>query len=109
MVGVVRERNLDAFDLAQELRVARGDLGTELEDAVELLDLREPERGREVVEAVVVAEARVREPFAGVAAALVGEALQERPLLLGLHGDRAALARRHLLVRVEGEDGRRAA
>ena len=108
MVLVVRERNLDAFDLAQKLRVARGDPGTELEDAVELLDLREPERSRDVVEAVVVAEARMREPLARVAPTLVGKALQERPLLLGLHGDGAALPRRHLLVRVEGEDGRRA-
>ena len=37
------------------------------------------------------------------------EALQERPVLLRLHGDGTPLPRRHLLVRVEGEDGRSAA
>jgi hypothetical protein len=57
VVGVVREGELHAVDLAQKLGVVRGDLGTELQDAVELLELRKPERGRDVVEAVVVAEA----------------------------------------------------
>ncbi len=56
MIGVVGERQLDALDPAEHLPVARGHLGAQLEDPVELLDLREPERRRDVVEAIVVAE-----------------------------------------------------
>ena len=66
---------------------------SEGEDLVELLDLGEPDGGGEVVEAVVVAEARVLEPAARVGAALVREALEQPPFLLGVDGDRAALAR----------------
>ena len=68
----------------------------------------DPERGAEVVEAVVVAEANVLEPGAVVAAALVAQALEQAPVLLGVGDDDAALAGGHLLVRIEGEDRRHA-
>ena len=82
MVLVVGQRGLDAVHAGEQVAVALRHLGPGREDLVEPLELSEPERGREVVEAVVVAQSRVREPFAGVAASLVGEALQQRPLLL---------------------------
>jgi hypothetical protein len=50
----------------------------------------------------------VLQPAALVAASLVAQRAQETPLLLGVRRHHAALARRHLLVRVEGEDRARA-
>ena len=44
------------------------------------------------------------EPAAAVGAALVAEADELPPRLLGVGRDHPALAGRHLLVRVEGED-----
>ena len=53
------------------------------EDPVELLELADPERGAHVVDAVVEAEARVVEPAAAVGAALVAQADELMPGLLG--------------------------
>ena len=61
MVRVVGERRLEV-DVAQQLVVALGDCAPRLEDAVELLELPDPERGRDVVEAVVVTEPPVLQP-----------------------------------------------
>ena len=105
---VVRERRLDTVDPGQELRVPRRDSVPALQDLVELVELRDPDRRADVVEAVVVAEPRVLQPSAVVGAALVPEALQQPPILLVVRGHDAALAGRDLLVRVEGEDGGRA-
>ena len=72
VVGVVGERRLDV-DVREQLAVARRDLAARREDPVELLELADPERGREVVEAVVVAEAPVLEPARRLEAALVAQ------------------------------------
>ena len=101
MVGVVRQRKLDV-EAGEQLGVALGDLAASLEDAVEPLELADSERGRDVVEPVVEAEPAMLEPAAAVEAALVAER-DEQLVLLGRRGrDRAALAGRDLLVRVEG-------
>src|SRR5205807_6251487 len=75
-----------------------------LEDRVQLLELPDPDRRGDLVEAVVVAEPRVLEPAAAVRPALVGERLEEAPLVLVGGDDHAAFAGRHLLVRIERED-----
>src|SRR5581483_12238910 len=75
---------------------------------VELLELSDADRGADVVEAVVESEPHVLEPPAIVAAALVAQRAEQAPLLLGVRRHHAALARRHLLVRIEREDGARA-
>src|SRR5262249_12145301 len=80
----------------------RGDAAARREDAVELLELADPDRGADVVEPVVEAEPRVVEPAAPVRPALVAEGGEEAPLVFRMGGDHAALAGRHLLVRVEG-------
>ena len=59
-----------------------------------------------IVQPVVEAEPGVLEPAAAVGAALVPQRFQQPPLLLGVRRDHPALARRHLLVRIEREDGR---
>ena len=46
------------------------------------------------------------EPPAAVSSPLVSKRLQQAPLLLGVRRDDTALARRDLLVGIEGEDGR---
>ena len=100
MVGVVGQRQLDA-DIRQQLRVHGRDRAARLEDPVELLDLTDPERGREVVEAVVVTEAPVLEPRRRLEPPLVPQR-DEQLVLVGRAGrDRPALAGRHLLVGVE--------
>ena len=55
MVVVVGERRLDPVDAGEQLAVPRRDLRRAREDLVELLELGEPERGGELVEAVVEA------------------------------------------------------
>ena len=101
VVGVVRQRELDV-EAGEQLGVAIGDLAAGLEDAVEPLELPDSERRRDVVEPVVEAEPAVLEPAAAVEPALVAKR-DEQLVLLGRPGrDRAALARRDLLVRVEG-------
>src|SRR5204862_4710682 len=87
----------------QELRVARGDLAPAREDAVELLELSDAERGRDVVEAVVVAEASVLQPARRLEAPLVAQRDEQLVLLARSGDDGAALAGRDLLVRVERE------
>src|SRR5207247_9310904 len=74
------------------------------EDPVGLLQLSDPERRGDVVEAVVVAEASVHEPRAGLEPPLVAQRDEQLVLLLVVGRDAAPLARRDLLVRVEGED-----
>ena len=105
MVGVVGERHLEPVDAGEQLAVARRRRLAQREDRVELLDLAEPERGADVVDPVVEAEPGVVEPAAAVGAALVAEADEGAPGLLVVRRHDPALAGRHLLVRVEGEDG----
>src|SRR5262245_40526276 len=105
MLGVVGEERFDPRDSGEQPRVAPGGRRAQLEDLVETLDQRKADGRRQVGEAGVVAEARVIEPAPRVGAALVRQALDEPPLLLGLDRDRAPFTRRHLLVWVEGEDG----
>ena len=83
VVGVVGERDLEPVDAGEQLAVAgRGGLAHG-EDPVELLELADPERGADVVDAVVEAEPRVVEPAAAVGAALVAQADELTPGLLG--------------------------
>ncbi len=105
MVGVVGERHLEPLDAGEQLAVARRRGLAKREDRVELLDLAEPERGPDVVDPVVEAEAGVVEPAAAVGAALVAQADERAPGLLVVRRHDPALAGRHLLVRIEGEDG----
>src|SRR5581483_3441558 len=86
--------------------VAARRLGTAGEDLVEPLDLADPERGRDVAQAVVEAEAHMLEPAPGLGPALVSERAHQVPLLLGVGDHHPAFAGRELLVRVEGEDAR---
>ena len=72
MVGVVRERRLDV-DVGEQLAVDGCDRAAGGEDPVELLELPDAERGREVVEAVVVTEASVLEPARRLEPALVAQ------------------------------------
>ena len=95
----------EAVDVGQQLRVARGDLGAAGQDPVELLELADPDRGPDVVDAVVEPEPRVVEPAAAVGATLVAQALEQLPRLLRPRRHDAALAGRDLLVRVERPDG----
>ena len=72
MVGVVGERQLDV-DVGEQLRVRRRDLATRREDPVELLELADPERRRDVVEPVVEAEPPVLQPARRLEPALVAQ------------------------------------
>ncbi len=88
---------------AQRLRVERGDPVAPRQQLVEALELREPEGAGQLVEAVVEAQPVVVEPVHVGRATLVALGVQA---LLGRrvgahHGP--ALARRDLLVGVEGE------
>src|SRR5262249_14811774 len=102
---VVLTRQLQV-DAAQELAVACRSLRAQSPDLREPLELPDPERGGDVAEAVVVAEADVLEPAAGLRPALGAEGADQVPLLLRVRRHNAALTRRDLLVRVEGEDAR---
>src|SRR6202022_2006910 len=90
----------------EELAVARRRRAPRLQDRVQLLELAEADCRGHVVEAVVVAKPRMLEPATAVGAALVGERLEEPPFVLVAGDDDPALAGRHLLVRIEREDGR---
>ena len=59
VVVVVGQGRLDALERFEQLRVARGSVRAKGKDLVEALELRETESGREVVEAVVVAQVAV--------------------------------------------------
>src|SRR6266550_255407 len=108
MIRVVRAQRLDPAAL-QQPPVSRRDLGPERQQPVELLELPDPDRGLYVRPAIVEAKPDVMEPGAAlVVAALVAQAPQQLPLLLGRRHYDAALARRDLLVRVEAEDRRHA-
>ena len=79
----------------------------ELEDAIELLQLAEADRGLNVRPPVVEPDADMMEPAAAVVgAALVAQAAQYLPFLFRVRHHHPTFARRHLLVRIEGEDGR---
>jgi hypothetical protein len=108
VIDVVGARQLQARNVDQQRRVPGGDRGSRLENGVELLELSEPDRGADVVDAVVEAEPRVLEPAAGVGAALVAQAPQKAPLALGVGRDHSALAGGDLLVRIERERSRQA-
>ena len=66
MVGVVRDQSLNPLNRGKQGLVARRDLCAKLEDPVEFLELGDPDRGRKLVEPVVVTEAGMREPLARV-------------------------------------------
>ena len=70
VVGVVRKRCLDV-DVGEQLVVDRGDTTPRGEDPVELLELADAERRREVVEPVVVTKPSVLQPARGLEPALV--------------------------------------
>ena len=109
VVRIVGERSLDPVQLLEHRSVTRRRGGPQLQDPVELLELGDSDRGLDVRPAVVEAEPHVVEPGAlAVGAALVPEADEQLPLLLGMRRDDAAFAGRHLLVRVEAEHRRRA-
>ncbi len=76
------------------------------ENLVEPLELTEADRRAYVVDPIVESEPGVLEPAARVGATLVPEAAQKPPLFLGMGRDHAPFSRRHLLVRIEGEDSR---
>ena len=106
MVGVVRQRWLDAVEVREQLLVALGRRGPEPENLVEPLELRDADRRGDVGEAVVVAEPRVLEPSAPCPHVPGCERLLSRRHCSSVgRDDDAALAGRDLLVRVEGEDG----
>src|SRR6516162_11703001 len=68
VVDVVGARQLDAVDRREKLVVPLGDLPAKHEDLVQALELPDPDRGTDVVDAVVETEAYVLEPPAVVAA-----------------------------------------
>ena len=103
VLGVVRAGSIDAFDAVEQALVPRSDSCARLEYSGKLLELADPDRRADVVDAVVEAEPRVLEPAAAVGATLVAKALEQAPLVLGVGRDDAALAGRDLLVRIEGE------
>ncbi len=107
MVGVVGARELETVDATEQRAVALRDRASCLEDGAELLELADADRGADVVDPVVETKSGVLEPAPRVGAALVTEASQQAPLALGVRRDHPALARRDLLVRVEGEHRRR--
>ena len=80
MVGVVGERHLEV-EPGEELRVPRRDLATRGEDAVELLELADAERRREVVEAIVETEPAVLQPARGLEPTLVAQRDEQLVLL----------------------------
>ncbi len=104
MIDIVGQRSLHPFEALKQIRVACRHDATERQKGVKPLQLGDSERGREIVETVVVAEPNVLEPAAGVRATLVGEALEQAPILFRRDRDRTTLPGRHLLVGVEGED-----
>ena len=105
MVVVVGQRQLD-IHIREQLRVALGDRPPRLEDPVELLELADPERRRDVVEAIVVTEPPVLEPARRLEPPLVAQRDEQLVLLRRPGRHRPALAGRDLLVRVEREDRR---
>ena len=105
VLRVVRERRL-GVDAVQQLAVSRRHLPARDENRVEPFELRDPERGRDVVEAVVVAQAAVQEPGARFEPSLIPERHEHLMLFPRGGRHRPALAGRDLLVRIEGEHGR---
>ena len=104
VIGVVGKRCLDV-DISQQLAVDGCNGTARSEDPVELLELADAERRRDIVEAVVVTKASVLQPARRLEPALVPERDEQLVLLRRARRDGAALAGRHLLVRVEGPDG----
>ena len=104
VVGVVGERQLEPVDVREQLAVAGRRGPAQRQDRVELLELADPERRADVVDAVVEAEPCMVEPATAVGATLVAEADELPPRLLGVRRHDPAFAGRDLLVRVEGED-----
>src|SRR6266536_6447485 len=106
VVAVAGARRLDTIHVLQQFAVTTSGCLAELEDLVKLLQLREPDRSLNVRPAIVHAKPNVMEPPTSsiVGPALIAEAAQQLPLLLGVGRDDATYASRHLLVRIEGED-----
>ncbi len=103
MVDVVRARELNAGEPAEQFGVAAGNAGAQREDLVELFELADPDRSVNVIEPVVEAESRMLEPAAVIGAPLIAERAQQSPRLFGVRRDHPALAGGDLLVRIEGE------
>jgi hypothetical protein len=82
VVLVVPERCLHSGDVRQQLGVPLRGLAAKREDRLQLLHLRDAERGAQVVEPVVEAQPRVLEPAAAVGAALVAQRAQQLVRLL---------------------------
>src|SRR5205085_7654186 len=65
-----RRQRLDAFDVREPFVVARRDRRAVLQQLVEPANLRQPERGAEIVEPIVIPDAIVLQPCAVGGAAL---------------------------------------
>ena len=77
VVAVAGEGRLDTIHVLEQLAVASGGCLAELEDLVEFLELREPDRRLNVRPAIVQAEPNVVEPAPSfVGPALIAEAAQ---------------------------------
>ena len=108
VIRVVVAGELEPLDVCEQLAVARRRGAPKVEDLGKLLELPDADRGADVVDPVVEPEPRVLEPPSAVRASLVPEADEEPVLLLRMRRHHPALARRDLLVGVEGEHGGRA-
>ena len=104
MVGARQHEAAPVDEPRERLAVPVRHAGARGEQVVEPLELREPERARDVGEAVVEAEPVVVEPAHVGRAALVALGVDPLLLLGRADHDHAALARRDLLVGVEPED-----
>src|SRR4051794_27870943 len=104
--GLARGGDAEPVAAVERLRVPGGDAPAVGQHPVEPLELLDADRAGDVGQAVVEAEAVVIQPAHVGRAALVAlgiDALLRRGVVAD---DDAALAGRHLLVRVEGEDRR---
>ena len=85
MPFVVVARQLEPVDTVQQASVpAACGLVPRREDRVELLQLPDPDRRANVVEAVVEAESRVLQPTPAVGSTLAAQALEQAPRRLGV-------------------------
>src|SRR5262249_51983098 len=97
-------QEIELLGVLEACPVPRCDAFTVGEQLVEPLDLHRAERCAQLVEAVVVAEATVREPSVEDVSPLVAKAAEQRVPLRLTGDDHSAFTRGHLLVRVEGEN-----
>ena len=105
----VGARQLQALDAGEGVPVARRDFAPGGEHLLEPRELGEADRTRDLREAVVEAQPVVVQPAHVARAPLVSLRLYALPESLPVAHHHPALARRQLLVRIEGEDRRVAA